>query len=844
MAAAGSVGKITYLDNGTTTMIYEPHDYYDPTAGTVVQGGGGRIKQIIDYDGINVAHNMVSNYSYANPSTGITSGKPTSLPVYGFTRPYTGSGSSLDLWKNATVRSELDLSPNDHSIVYSHVKEAKNGAGNMVYEYYTPATNYDTSAFPSCFDCTTSDWAPTITFIARPGCGTAGFMTNDKSTYPFAPTTNYDFERGLVKSVKVYNEVGGIVDETEYLYQRVGMPISITGLRWDENAGFKVYSKYTVLTSTGELTKKVVKKTTDLPPYSQVKQTSSSYFYDSPFHHLSTRQEVTNSDGTIKKAFVKYVKDYNTGTINDVEVNAIHQLKLQNQNIPIEQYRQVQKPNNDLKVTSGSLLKFKAFNFGSYSLYMPSQKLGFVSQNGITGFTTSSISSGIFTYDSNYIPLENYLIYDSSGFLQTKDDNHKQVQTSLSSSVHHFPVANISNAAADEIAYYNPNNMVTNSFFNIGNGITGPYAGRAGLGSGSSGLEPGISFSKAIKKNKNAKNYIFSVWLNSYESGTFSITLTGTDNVPHVYPLNFTANSGTWKYYEIKVPVVNLSPTFNIDIQHNTTSVLFLTDVLFYPENSEITTSDYRVATLSKIVQTNTNGISEYYESDNLGRLSLVYDQDKQIKARTSYLYQDTYQTFSDPTFSFSPVNNIIAGTDVRFYNATNYNPCQFTGITFSWDFGDGSAPLVTSSTISLDHRYAVAGTYNVTLTVSALGQSNKTTKAVVVVVPPPVEPPPPLVIPIVYVNNSSGVITSIQLSQNGVVKYTFTGDELDGGVMVPAQSYRVRVFCSGSYGSVNLNDGDLNYCSEYGGGNSYTFFANLVKPRSLTITISDGNCN
>lgn len=178
------------------------------------------------------------------------------MPVYGFTRPYTGTGSNLDLWSNATVRSELDLSPNDHSIVYAHVKEAKNGSGFIAYEYYTPATNYDTSAFPSCVDCITSDWSPTVTFIARPGCATAGFMTNDKSTYPFAPNTNYDFERGLVKSVKVYNEAGGIVDETEYSYQRIGAPISVTGLRWDENGGFKAYSKYTIYTSTGELTKR------------------------------------------------------------------------------------------------------------------------------------------------------------------------------------------------------------------------------------------------------------------------------------------------------------------------------------------------------------------------------------------------------------------------------------------------------------------------------------------------------------------------------------------------------------------------------------------------------------
>ncbi|WEK19292.1 MAG: PKD domain-containing protein [Candidatus Pedobacter colombiensis] len=845
VAAAGSVSQINYLDHGTTTLIYEPHDYYDPLAGTVVQGGGVRIKQVIDYDGIDVSHNMVSNYSYKDPVTGISSGKPTSLPIYGFTRPYTGNGTSQDLWTQSTVRSEIDLSSADHSIVYSHVAEAKTGAGKMVYEYAIPATNYDMSASPSCLNCATVDWAPTVSFVARPGCTAAGFMKNDKVTYPFAPNTNYDFERGLLKSVKVYNETGAIVDESTYSYQRTGTPISITGLRWDENGGFKVYSKYTVYAAAGELQKTIIKKTTDLAPYSQVRETSNSYFYDSPFHRLTTRQEIVRSDGTIEKQFIKYAKDYNTANVNDDASVALRQLQLENQNIPVEQYVQVQKPNQELKVTSGSLVKFKAFNFDNYSLCLPSQKLSFISQNGIAQFTPSDILSGNFSHDVNYIPLENYLLYDANGFLQTKDDHHKRVNTVLSNPIHHFPVANIQNASADEIGYYNPNNLIRSSSFTVDNGIPEMSSGRSGAGSSGVSIHSGVAFSKAIKKNKSAKNYIFSVWINSGISGTISVVLTGTDNIPYSYSLNFIASNGSWKYHEIKVPVSSLSPTFNIGIKNNAVSTFTVTDVLFYPESSEIITSDYRMAMPSKIVETNTNGISEYYESDKFGRLNLVYDQDKQIKSRTSYQYLDTYETFSDPTFSFYPVKDVLENAEVRFYNDTYYNPCQFTGVTFTWNFGDGSSPVVTTNNFYQSHTYTTNGTYTVSLTVTALGYSSRKTTAVINVVAPPIPPDPPLIVPVVYQNTSSGSITSIQLSQNGVVKYEFTGTELSNGdVKVPEGAFRVRVFCSGTYGSVKLDDGDLNYCSDHFMSSSYTFLANLTSSRSLTISIENGNCN
>jgi hypothetical protein len=841
--AAGSLSQITYFDNGATNLVYEAHDFYDPTAAAVVQGGGPRIKQVIEYDGINTANNIVKNYSYLNPATGTSSGVPISLPSYAFTRPYTGTGTTLQLWTSATVRSDVDLSTEDHGIIYSFAKVSRAGAGSTLYEYYTPATNYDATAFPSCYQCTTADWAPTTSYVARPGCGAAGFMSNDKITYPYAPNTNYDFERGMAKSIKDYNEAGNVVSETNFSYQRTGTPIAVTGLKWDDNGAFKSYSKYTIYTSADELTRQVVKKITDLPPSTQFTQTTENYFYESAYHRLATRQQSVKSDGTIENNYIKYVKDYNTSSVIDPAVNALAHLQQQNQNLPIEQYLQVQKPSSEIKVTGGSVLKFKEFNFGSYSLYLPFQKLGFASQNGVTGFVPATVSSGNFVYDANYMPIENYTIYDANGVLQTSDDNHKHLQTSLSSLNGKFPVASVSNAGADEIGYYNRSFDVGNASFQMENGTNITSVGRSNAGSLAVQMDAVAAGSKTIKKNVYAKNYIFSTWINAAAGNSISLILTGTDNIPHVYPLNYAATGGNWKYYEIKVPVASLSATFTAKFKNNS-STIFLTDVLFYPENAEVGTTDYSLGTRSKTSETNTNGVSTYYESDNLGRLTLVYDQDRQIIERKSYHFLDAYQVFSDPTFGFSPVENITTDTQVTFTANTSYNVCQFPGITHTWNFGDGTAPVQVNSSSggAPTHKFSSAGTYLVTLTANVPGYGTKTTTMAVVVAAPP---PPPLVIPVVYVNNSLGAINTVTFSQSGVVKYTFTGAQLQNGTaMIPAQSFQIKVTCTGSYGSVKLDNGSLYYCKDYYSTNSYTFLSGtLAVPNSVTITLENSGC-
>jgi len=82
--------------------------------------------------------------------------------------------------------------------------------------------------------------------------------------------------------------------------------------------------------------------------------------------------------------------------------------------------------------------------------------------------------------------------------------------------------------------------------------------------------------------------------------------------------------------------------------------------------------------------------------------------------------------------FSFTPASPTTS-TNVTFIDQSSG-----TISTWSWNFGDGS----TSAQQNPIHRYAAAGAYNVTLTVSGGGASSNVTHAVNVANPAPVIPP------------------------------------------------------------------------------------------------------
>ncbi|MDB5156418.1 MAG: hypothetical protein JWR50_1125 [Mucilaginibacter sp.] len=756
--ATASLSKVTYAQGGTTTLTYEPNDFYDPTAQAVVQGGGIRIKQITDYDGINTANNMVRNYSYTDTATNRTSGKAIAMPVFAFTIPYTGAGTALDQWNYSTIRSESNLSPENNTVVYTYVKESSPGIGGTVYQYLSPATNWDTSASP--------DWTPTITNVSRPTCVADGFMVNDRNTYPFPPNTNFEFERGLLSKTITYNNTNREVSETSYAYTRTNAPLVITGLKFELNNSLTAFAKYTIYATTSELTTQATSKIFDAQTQTLSQQSTANYFYTGAQHKLITRQQTTKSDGTVQNDYITYTKDYTiTSPGSDSTANAIYRLQKLNINTPVENYSQVTKGTTTTTV-GAQLVKFKTVHpigLSSY-LYMPAQRLSFLgvdslNANGVSNFVASAITSGTFTNDSRYLGRENDIAYDFGGALVTSDDNHQHERTMIVDyKSGGLPVASFPNARYDEIAYndYNsesaPVGFTKTSYSYSTNSRSGQYA---------LSLEANTALTRTISKNPLARNYIFSTWVNSTAAGTITITVNGTN-----YTLPYANTAGTWQYYEKAIPASSLPVSFVTQFQSNV--AILIDDVFFYPDVSEVSSIAYNPVSFQKTAVTNTNGVAQYYDYDVYNRLAHVYDQDKNIVEKKSYFVTAAQAAAPSLTIGYSP-SSVLTTTPVTFtisgLPANSQNQSLAT-----WNFNDGSPTVNGFSPV---HTFITAGSHTVNLTVnSPLFATSSASQTFTVSTPPP----PPVNLPVtVSGNTSTNEITQINFYQAGVLKYSYS---------------------------------------------------------------------
>lgn len=706
--ANGSLRSVVSQYGGATTILYEPNDYYDPTAGATVQGGGIRVKQLITSDSTNLAADQKTSYTYINPATGVSSGKPVNLPVMAFMTPYTGGGTTESQWQNSTVRFEEDISGEDKSVFYSHVKVSSPGAGSTLYQYATPAMNWDNSAAP--------DWVPTVVNTARPDCNSWGFVSNQKKTYPFIPATNFDFERGIPQKVTHYNEdaTPKKVSETSYTYQRNGTPVTVTGFKYEDNAGVMAYAKYNLIADVDEHILRDTTTVYELPVLANSRQTTTEYLYSSTAHRLPTTVRMTNSDGSITRQVVKYLKDYTTSTGGDDNNKSLRKLQLAGLNIPIENYSQVERAGVN-KTIAASLVSFKPFSFPfADTLYLPAQQRQFLSADGVTDFQVSAITGGTSGFDSRYRVKQNNLLYSYIGTLLTIDNNDHFPKTVIKNPVTDRVMATFNNARADEVVFDDCETILETSLLDNIPRVRDSLnvrSGRYDLAASSAD-----QLTRTVIRNPLAGNYILSLWVRSLSAGTITVsTIAGTTST---YTLNY-VNSGTdWKYYEMKIPVSAISGAFTFKLQAS--GNMFLDDVLFYPEQAEVNTIAYNKYFLVEST-TNTNGVSKYYEYSigglAPGLLKYIRDQDKNIIYKKSYmtkLSQDTYSPFIyiDPAGGLNYnrlVNFAISGTGS---GATD-------GIKVTWNFGDGS-PAVSGFNLNTGHVYRTAGTFTITATVES----------------------------------------------------------------------------------------------------------------------------
>lgn len=849
---AGSLNKISYVEGGSTTFTYESNDYLDYPSGVVAQGGGMRIKQVVDDDGSGSGNTITRNYTYTNPVTGLSSGEPLSLPTFAFNVPYSGSNTGNSLWNSATVVSDNDLSQEDHTIMYSYVKESQTGAGSTLYQYYVPASYWNTTAAPGCSGCSgIADYASTIMNTQRLTCATnTGPIANNIYGYPFAPNENYDFERGLIQKVTNYNDANAEVSETNYTYQRSYTPTVIACFKWDNNpfpsnaSGVRNFSKYTTNYNTNELVTTVSKTIYDSPTLSQAQTSTTTYAYTGTNHKKVTLQQTTNSDNSVVATNYKYVKDLSPVSSTNRNINALYNLQLLNINAPVETWQQVTRA-GVTKTTAASLTYYLDFpSYSSFYKYRPSTQYKFFSATGVTDFAPSSISGTILNKYGSYFATADFTGYNILGDLQTADDAHSHVNGVVLDNISGQPAVTIANAAAAEMFFADFDSDIQAPWAVTKTG-TSTYTAPAGSHNyNAAGLGTGQSFTCTINKNALASNYIFSAWVNTLAAGTITFTLTPTTGSAVTSTQTLAATSGAWQYQEWTVPVSAMTTSFTVAISANEN--LGMDDLLFYPQTAEVTTYAYDPVTHFKTAVTNTNGVSAYYTDDTWGRPVYTMDQDHNILKKNTYMTLENVQDWTMPTAVTAPSGSVYKNIATSFSTNAHFGVGEIAGTVVNWTFGDGGTATTDIATPP-SHTYTAIGTYTVNATAySSVFGSKVLTPVSVTVLPTPVN--------VSITNNTSygySLLTTTFYSATTGQTYTFSGTT---GGSVPPDTYLVNVYVSGGqlynsstgvgYSGVMLSGSCVYLCQDYTSNNRAQFTnVNISACTSVNVLVSTQTC-
>jgi hypothetical protein len=660
---SGTLNKIVYPTGGYTGFTFEPHAFiYN---GVAITGGGLRLKQYVSYDGINHANDIVKNYSYVNPyDTSASSGVLFNLPVFAYgenTNTYTGATDDTPYLKVNLVRadvSQASLSGFDGvNVGYRVITESQPGLGKMERFYSVPGafgilsdyTNDGACSIAQSGFCDGYFNAPIPQYVPYyDNSGSApndvealpwdlgGTQANTPYSYPFAPCTNYDWNRGQILQEMVYNNNNVLLKQTNYKYTlftpgNQGV-VYVNGLRKarmtnylmgeaglsspyvnGSNPMYDAIEKYQYLANLAKVP--LTKTEYDYDMNNPTSYVSDSVIYTYAYNCMQPSAETHfESDGSVTTRYTKYIADIDTSqTTSNTVMEGYYTMKRNNMiDDVVESYTQVSR-SGSTTTASGNLITYEP------TIPKPSMSYEIQSPVPLANFSPSTTTYNSFVMDSRYQPLISFDQYDAKeDVLQQHkmyDANHSDIWDYDNS----YPVAEVVNAAQSDIAY--------TSFEADGSGNwTIPDTTRNRTAAALSG---NISFNlnstnTITKSGLNAgTTYIVSYWS---QNGALSVS-SGTAGQAGI-------TLGSWTYYEHQIngtTSVSVSGTALID------------ELRLYPKGALMSTYTY----MPQVGMTTECGASNrltYYTYDTFARLHLVKDQYGNILKRYDYEYQSTNQ--------------------------------------------------------------------------------------------------------------------------------------------------------------------------------------------------------
>jgi hypothetical protein len=592
--------------------------------------GGLRIKQIADYDGISNKPINLRTYSYLQPGTTVSSGNIDFQPNFEYElnieSQCTTCGGDLPVYTvndylTRTSVSNYPFSTSEGSVVsYSHVEETYGASGqNGMNEYF-----YTNSA-------------------SNPD------LQDGIPAFPFPPATDQSWHRGLLLKETQWKQAGSgtyaKVNETAKAYTTINLNSSSSiGIKAGFNPKPANYSQGTSyfcnppLNEFGRVKPVTYYNFTDYTYLSsdttrvynasdQTKyvQTWNNYQFDPATYQL-TQLESINSKGDTLKQNVTYANDYTINGTTNSALLGLQNLQLQNiVSAPVEEVTQRKDAGTSSWVAVKAVLS-------TYKPTLPCRDSVYEmrSVTPVTGFLNSSAGTNSLIKDSHYQPVVSFDKYDAYGSIiqerKVGDAPHTYIWSYTGINMPYnntCPAAEVINADSADVAYTNFESYPI--YGNVSGNWVYSNSGNTTDATAPMGAQCyNVSSSNTLVKSglNTGTTYVVSLWAKSGTSVTLSggtVSNTSTGNL----------KSG-WQYQEYQV-----SGASSVAISGSG----YIDEVRLYPVNALMSTYTY-IPLVGIAGKCDSKNNITYYNYDNVGRLSYIQDQNRNIVKSYNYNYQ------------------------------------------------------------------------------------------------------------------------------------------------------------------------------------------------------------
>ena len=611
----GVLKRITYPTKGYTEFEFESNQYDE---GGLKYAGGLRVKKIISLASANDVP-IIKTYKYGQGNTGY--GKKLFFNYKGnyASERFTKCVQTLFTVGNINYRqrtynsmSSLQIDGYDGSpVVYPYVTEfvgtetVNNGRTEYVFDNGSPTSD---NVYLS-YSATTSVLQRQSNHYLR------GHLTNKAV---------FSAEGNLVLQVVTDYATLHPIEETSGLsvYRRLFYSAE-EPFACAPDLGMDRFSYFYYPVRSGiNMPVSVIEKTANPSDFTKFITTETSFEYDVNYLVPTT---VTKSYRKLQTGYEEQTVEYNKypfsytfgGTPSGAEAEGIK--FLQNKNIsifPIEKLTVKKSRNPDTwssEVIAGIVTSYKNNNPYPDKIW----QLEITAPVALTTFGAgTSIVSNSFSKNSNYKEQLAFSDYDPAGNILQFNKTSDISNAFLWDYSNQYVTAEVTNASGSDIAYA--------SFETDNKG----YWAYSGVPSTDNSAPTGTKSYQLTGTNNiirsglsSAKSYLVSYWIN----GSSPLTIGGT-----VGTVMAGRQLGTWKHYQhliTGVTEVTLTGSTPID------------EIRLHPSDALMTTYTYKPL-IGITTKNNPQNQIQYYEYDNVGRLELIKDLDKNVLQTFEYKYK------------------------------------------------------------------------------------------------------------------------------------------------------------------------------------------------------------